>query len=135
MRPSREAAAAQESGAPPVEPTEYAKNRPRRDTAVVSSGACFRDAGGGNLDLHPLRHFAPSAPGGGGAGAQPFDMTCSPSALLLMDLHAHLGSNEAIGYLGRVPRCNELNPALCFASYIEALSKYDEPLSFILCFR
>jgi proteasome lid subunit RPN8/RPN11 len=98
-RPWREGAAARESGAP-VEPTEYAKNRPRRDAAVVSSGAFFRDAGGGNLDLHPMRHFAPSAPGGGGAGAQPFKVTCTPSALLIMDLHAHLCTNEVIGYLG-----------------------------------
>jgi len=117
--PLREAAAAEDSDAPPVEPTEYAKNRPRRDAAVVSSGALFRDAGGGTLDLHPMRHFAPSAPGGGGAGAQPLKVTCSPSALLLMDLHAHLVINEVIGYLGRVPRCNELNPGvhralLCF---------------------
>ena len=33
-------------------------------------------------------------------GAQPFDMLVSPSCLLVMDYHAHLCSNEIIGFLG-----------------------------------
>ena len=34
------------------------------------------------------------------AAAQPFAVTVAPAARLLMDLHAHLCSNEVIGFLG-----------------------------------
>jgi len=86
----------------PCEPTEYARNRPRREVAVgaAAGGPAYRDAGGGTLDLHEMRRFAPSAAGSGAAGAQPFKLIVAPSALLIMDLHAHLCTNEVIGYLG-----------------------------------
>ena len=96
MREARDRAAAEAAAA---EPTEYARSRPRRETAAVGA-TTFRDAGGGTLELHPMRKFSPSPPGSGVPGAQPFKLTVSPAAMLVMDLHAHLCTNEVIGYLG-----------------------------------
>jgi protein MYSM1 len=65
------------------------------------SVAGFRDADGGTLELHPLRSFAANTrPGGGEPGSQPFRVVVLPSAQLVMDTHAHLCTNEVIGYLG-----------------------------------
>ena len=86
-----------EDDAPPPEPTEYAKNRPRRDAAVASN---FRDAAGGTLELHQMRKFSSAAPGSKTPNAQPFALTVSSDAMLIMDLHSHLCVNEVIGYLG-----------------------------------
>lgn len=36
----------------------------------------------------------------GSSAAQPFAVTVAPAVRLLMDLHAHLCSNEVIGFLG-----------------------------------
>ena len=83
--------------------TEYAKARPKRETAgkMSLSVAGFRDANGGTLELHPLRAFAANTrPGSGDPGAQPFRVVVRPSAQLVMDTHAHLCTNEVIGYLG-----------------------------------
>lgn len=96
VREARDRAAAEAAAA---EPTEYARSRPRRETAAVGA-TTFRDAGGGTLELHPMRKFSPSPPGSGVPGAQPFKLTVSPAAMLVMDLHAHLCTNEVIGYLG-----------------------------------
>jgi hypothetical protein len=57
--------------------------RPSREKPVshfALSNANLQRYAGGTLDLHEMRRFAPSAPGGGGAGAQPFKLTVSPSA-------------------------------------------------------
>ena len=86
-----------------MEATEYAKARPKRETAGKTSlsVAGFRDADGGTLELHPLRSFAANTrPGGGEPGSQPFRVVVLPSAQLVMDTHAHLCTNEVIGYLG-----------------------------------
>ena len=96
VREARDKAAAEAAAA---EPTEYARSRPRRETVAVGA-TTFRDAGGGTLELHPMRKFSPSPPGSGVPGAQPFKLTVSPAAMLVMDLHAHLCTNEVIGYLG-----------------------------------
>ena len=80
------------------EPTEYARNRPKRERGSVVVGGGFRDADGGTLELHPMRSFAPGSPGD--VGAQPFKLVVNPAAMLVMDLHAHLCTNEVIGYLG-----------------------------------
>ena len=95
-RKAAEEAARRSAAAPSSEPTEYARNRPRRELAV--SGGAFRDASGGTLELHPPRAFAPGPPGG--ANAQPFTVDVTPAAMLVMDAHAHLCTNEVIGYLG-----------------------------------
>ena len=102
-RQKREEDAAAKAAA--AEPTEYAKNRPRREvgggSTVVGGQNIFRDAGGGTLDLHPMRRFASATtPGSGAPGSQPFKLTVSPAAMMIMDLHAHLCTNEVIGYLG-----------------------------------
>ena len=59
VREARDKAAAEAAAA---EPTEYARSRPRRETVAVGA-TTFRDAGGGTLDLHPMRKFSPSPPG------------------------------------------------------------------------
>eukprot|EP00958_Prasinococcus_capsulatus_P009054 scaffold888_cov569-Prasinococcus_capsulatus_cf.AAC.7 len=38
-------------------------------------------------------------PGSGDSGAQPFSISVAPAAELLMDFHAHLYTDEIIGYL------------------------------------
>ena len=91
------------TGMATIEATEYAKARPKRETAGKTSVAVagFRDADGGTLELHPLRAFAANTrPGSGDPGAQPFRVVVRPSAQLVMDTHAHLCTNEVIGYLG-----------------------------------
>ena len=91
------------TGMATIEATEYAKARPKRETAGKTSVAVagFRDADGGTLELHPLRAFAANTrPGSGEPGAQPFRVVVRPAAQLVMDTHAHLCTNEVIGYLG-----------------------------------
>ena len=74
-----------------VEPTEYAKSRPRRDKAGAQA-ATFLGRTSESLELQ--------APGAYAAQQQPFAVAVAPEALLLMDLHAHLSRFEVIGYLG-----------------------------------
>ena len=91
------------TGMATIEATEYAKARPKRETAGKTSVAVagFRDADGGTLELHPLRAFAANTrPGSDEPGAQPFRVVVRPAAQLVMDTHAHLCTNEVIGYLG-----------------------------------
>jgi protein MYSM1 len=91
------------TGSATIEATEYAKARPKRETAGKTSVAVagFRDADGGTLELHPLRAFAANTrPGSDEPGAQPFRVVVRPAAQLVMDTHAHLCTNEVIGYLG-----------------------------------
>jgi len=40
------------------------------------------------------------APGSGAGGSQPFRLEVAPAALVTMDFHAHLNSNEVGGLLG-----------------------------------
>jgi protein MYSM1 len=90
-------------GTDTTETTEYARQRPRRENAGKTSltVAGFRDADGGTLQLHPLRSFAKNTkPGSNVPGCQPFRLVVTPSAQLVMDTHAHLCTNEVIGYLG-----------------------------------
>ena len=90
------------TGMATIEATEYAKARPKRETAGKTSVAVagFRDADGGTLELRPLRAFAANTrPGSGEPGAQPFRVVVRPAAQLVMDTHAHLCTNEVIGYL------------------------------------
>eukprot|EP00854_Cymbomonas_tetramitiformis_P003703 gene3703-4640_t len=80
---------------PPTEPTEYALNRPRRDMTQAST---YRNASQ-SLALVPCCRFLGCA-GSGLAQAQPFKVEMDPSVAVLMDLHAHMCSNEVIGLLG-----------------------------------
>lgn len=81
---------------PAVEPTEYAKNRPRR--RLPSAKAQMGDTTE-SLDLtHPLSFMGPIA--SGSPLSQPFKVTLSPHAMLVMDFHAHLSTCEIIGLLG-----------------------------------
>jgi protein MYSM1 len=83
-----------------TEPTEYARNRPRREGAgqrharALAVGATTEA-----LDLVPCLDFL-GAPGSGAPLAQPFSVEVSPEALLVADFHAHLSSCEVIGLLG-----------------------------------
>ena len=47
----------------------------------------------------PCQQYADAAPGSQEEGAQPFRVEVSPTALLVMDYHAHLNMNEIIGFL------------------------------------
>jgi len=79
-----------------AEPTEYAKNRPRRQ--VASAMAHLGDTTE-SLDLtHPANFVGP--PGSGAPLAQPFSVSMSSEAMLVMDFHAHLSCCEIIGLLG-----------------------------------
>lgn len=73
---------------PPPEPTEYSRNRPRRtlNGAMAHMGETTE-----SLDLTPLQEFL---------GKQPFDVTLSSDAVVVMDFHAHLSGWEIIGLLG-----------------------------------
>jgi hypothetical protein len=42
----------------------------------------------------------PLSGGGGGKGTQPWRLTVTSAAALLMDFHAHLCRDEIIGFLG-----------------------------------
>lgn len=82
--------------AAPAEPTEYAKNRPRRQlpSAKAQLGATTE-----SLDLTlPCEFVGPIATGA--PLSQPFSVTISSEALLVMDFHAHLSTCEVIGLLG-----------------------------------
>ena len=82
--------------AAPAEPTEYAKNRPRRQlpSAKAQLGATTE-----SLDLTlPCEFVGPIATGA--PLSQPFSVTLSSEALLVMDFHAHLSTCEVIGLLG-----------------------------------
>ena len=59
------------------------------------------------------------APGSGAGGAQPFRLLVTPAALVAMDFHAHLDSNEVGGLLGgsfnetaATLRCVDMRPRL-----------------------
>jgi SHAQKYF class myb-like DNA-binding protein len=96
LRASAAACAADAAAAFPAEPTEYAKNRPRRQlpSAKAQLGATTE-----SLDLTLLSEFV--GPIAAGAPlSQPFSVSMSPDALLVMDFHAHLSTCEVIGLLG-----------------------------------
>ncbi|KAK9818670.1 hypothetical protein WJX74_002471 [Apatococcus lobatus] len=48
----------------------------------------------------PCQQYGDAPPGSQEEGAQPFKLEVSPTALLVMDYHAHLNMNEIIGFLG-----------------------------------
>ncbi|KAK9865967.1 hypothetical protein WJX84_011457 [Apatococcus fuscideae] len=50
--------------------------------------------------MMPCHQYSEAAPGSQAEGAQPFRVEASPTALLVMDYHAHLNMNEIIGFLG-----------------------------------
>ncbi|KAL0041515.1 hypothetical protein WJX79_005896 [Trebouxia sp. C0005] len=81
---------------PPPEPTEYAKNRPRRETgrAGMSLGHTTE-----SLELVKCCDFV-GPPGSGAPLAQPFQVEVEAQVHLVMDFHAHLSSCEIIGLLG-----------------------------------
>lgn len=82
--------------APPPEPTEYAKNRPRRETgrAGMSLGHTTE-----SLELVKCCDFV-GPPGSGAPLAQPFQVEVEAQVHFVMDFHAHLSSCEIIGLLG-----------------------------------
>lgn len=76
------------------EATEYAKNRPRRQLASAHVGATTE-----SLDLtHPQEFVGPQ--GTGAPLAQPFAVSISSEALLVMEFYAHLSKCEVIGLMG-----------------------------------
>ncbi|XRB01485.1 Myb-like, SWIRM and MPN domain-containing protein 1 [Pycnococcus provasolii] len=75
----------------PVEPTEYAKNRPKRENAGRKG---YENMTSESLDLTRPRTFASIGK------KAPYTVRISPRALLTMDAHAHCCTNEVIGYLG-----------------------------------
>lgn len=78
-----------------AERTEYALARPRRETAARSA------VGGTTESLELVRCLDFVGPPGSGAPlAQPFSLEVHPSAMVMMDFHAHLSSVEIIGLLG-----------------------------------
>lgn len=78
------------------EPTDYVKNRPRREGAGTKSrwGATTE-----SLELVPCSKFY-GPPGSGASQAQPFEVVVEGQAQLVMDFHAHLCGCEIIGLLG-----------------------------------
>ncbi|KAK9830977.1 hypothetical protein WJX81_004646 [Elliptochloris bilobata] len=80
----------------PPEPTEYARNRPRREVALPRNQLGETSE---SLELLKCADFV-GPPGSGAPLAQPFSVSVAQEVLLLMDLHAHLSSAEIIGLLG-----------------------------------
>jgi protein MYSM1 len=80
----------------PPEPTEYSKNRPRRQ--LIGSRATMGDTTE-STDLTTLQEFIGPV-GSEGGRCQPFEVTLSSDAVLVMDFHAHLSTWEVIGLLG-----------------------------------
>lgn len=93
--------------APALEPTEYAKNRPRRQVASAKAHLGHTTE---SLDLTTPQNFV-GPPGSGAPLSQPFSVTISSEALLVMDFHAHLSGCEIIGLLGGTfdPDAKKLN--------------------------
>ena len=83
----------------PVEPTEYAKNRPRRENAGKGGKATYQSYMSGGLNQIPCRDFT-GVVGSVGTSSQPFFVEISDEAQLVADFHAHLSKYEVIGYLG-----------------------------------
>ena len=87
-----------------IEATEYAKARPKRETAgkPPPRAAGFRDADGGTLELRPLRAFAANTrPGSGEPGAQPLHVWwCARPRSWSWTRTRKACTNEVIGYLG-----------------------------------
>jgi len=80
------------AGSPPP-PTAYRAGRPQRPRAAparLHGGAA--EEGGGDLVMVACEPYA--------EGAAPLRLLAAPSALLLMDAHAHLSGAEVIGFLG-----------------------------------
>lgn len=77
------------------EPTDYVKNRPRREVKKRAAYGHTTES----LDLQKCMDFV-GPPGSGAPLAQPFKVAVEAEALLLMDLHSHLSSCEVIGLLG-----------------------------------
>lgn len=84
------------STSPPPQPTEYALNRPRRTLGGQKSQLGDTTE---SLDLTDLQEFMGPI-GAEGGRCQPFAVTISEDAVLVMDFHAHLSSCEVIGLLG-----------------------------------
>ena len=80
----------------PPQPTEYALNRPRR--TLVHGPSKMGDTSE-SLDLTEVQEFLGPI-GADGPRNQPFAVTMSEDATLVMDFHAHLSGYEVIGLLG-----------------------------------
>ena len=80
----------------PVKPTEYSINRPRR---MLGTGPSHMGDTSESLDLTEMQEFMGPI-GAEGGRCQPFAVTISEDAALVMDFHAHLSAYEVIGLLG-----------------------------------
>jgi proteasome lid subunit RPN8/RPN11 len=80
----------------PPKPTEYSMNRPRR---TLGTGPSQMGDTSESLDLTEVQEFMGPV-GSEGARCQPFAVTMSEDAALVMDFHAHLSGYEVIGLLG-----------------------------------
>jgi SHAQKYF class myb-like DNA-binding protein len=80
----------------PVKPTEYSINRPRR---TLGTGPSHMGDTSESLDLTEVQEFMGPI-GAEGGRCQPFAVTISEDAALVMDFHAHLSAYEVIGLLG-----------------------------------
>jgi SHAQKYF class myb-like DNA-binding protein len=102
-----------QTSAPPapsaVEPTEYAKKRPKRSTAVRRSIHSLYNIASADDELRFVSCLAYDP------GSQPFRVVVQPRALFMMDLHAHLDLCEVIGFLG-----GRYNPTLKELQVIDA---------------
>eukprot|EP00877_Chromochloris_zofingiensis_P009007 jgi/Chrzof1/435/Cz01g15230.t1 len=86
---------APEYNAAPVQ-TEYARNRPRRETAGqrLTLGTTTE-----SLELVKCSEFV-GPPGSGAPLSQPFAVDVATEVMIAMEFHAHLSSCEIIGLLG-----------------------------------
>ena len=80
----------------PPKPTEYSLNRPRR---TLGTGPSQMGDTSESLDLTEMQDFMGPI-GADGPRCQPFGVTISEDAALVMDFHAHLSAYEVIGLLG-----------------------------------
>ncbi|KAK9803462.1 hypothetical protein WJX73_004742 [Symbiochloris irregularis] len=92
----KDAAPAEAAALQQTEPTEYMRNRPRRELAGLrtSMGATTE-----SLELIRPQDFM-GPPGARTPMAQPFHVHVHPQVLLVVDLQAHLSEYEVIGLLG-----------------------------------
>jgi len=79
-----------------VQPTEYSMNRPRR---TLGTGPSHMGDTSESLDLTEVQEFMGPI-GAEGGRCQPFAVSISEDAALVMDFHAHLSAYEVIGLLG-----------------------------------
>ena len=83
----------------PTEPTDYVKNRPKREYVAKSWKRVEFDAGEDEHRMVPLESFLGDV-ASGEDGSQPFHIHTNASVRVIMDMHAHMSEkHEIIGLL------------------------------------